>query len=561
MAVDPRKVLDLFEEAEHIRRPYEQDWRDLAAHALPRDYREWIAGPSMMTNSGSMQDARRVAFDSTAARALSMFVAICERLATPRTQKWHMLQPSLPELRRQRAVKEYFDQANRVLWDERYKPAAAFSTAQSNAYQSLGLYGNGPKFITKRRKTAIVPKPGLHYIPVRMSSMYVLQDEDFEVNYFFRLLKLNARQAARKFGFDNLPVRVRAELAKEGNRSEQTLFEFVHAVMPADDYDPEALDRRRLPWMGCYVAKTEKESVGEPVGYLSRPYVFARTFTSAEEPYGVSPGMQAYPSIMTASQIKKTMLKQGQKAVEPSYLAYDDGIISGPVDMRPNKITYGGLNAQGEELIKPVKVGDFRVAEVLLQDERKDIISAFYADLFEKLMEDPNLTATQVVNIVADRAAILSPLMGKLQSEDAGPTIERELVVLQELGLLPEMPPELVEAQGEYTIEFTSPAAKAERAEEVAGFQRTVEFAMGVAQATGDSRPLRRFNFDAAIPEIAETQAVPQRWMKSDEQLDAEEEAEQGQQETQQLIDTAPALASVASTAMKLGAQTPKPAR
>lgn len=557
MAIDGKRILTLFKDAETIREPYEDDWRMLAAHALPRDYREWQnQGMSPVYSAGrGPREARQIAYDATAAKALDIFVAICERLATPRTQKWHKLEPSLPELKRSRAVREYFEEADRILWAQRYRPSAGYVSAQSNAYQSLGLYGNGPKFITKRKPSAQNPQAGLMYIATRMSSMFVLQDENFEINTFFRRLRYNARQAKSAFGADNLPDYVKRE-ADKASPSESMFFTFLHCVMPSPDYDEKALDRRALPFTGVYVDAKEGKIVKDPEGYLSKPFVFARTFTSAEECYGVSPGMRAYPAIVTASQIKKTMLKQGQKAADPVLLAHDDGVMSGPVDQRPGRVIYGALDAQGRRLIQPMETGNFRVAENLLAEERQDIIEAFYAHMFEKIMEDPKLTATQVVNIVADRAAILSPLMGKLQTEDTGPTLEREMVLLAEMGLLPEMPPELIEAKGEYSIEYTSPMAKAEKAEEVAGFQRTVEFAMNVATATQDPTPLRRFNFERAIPEIARIQAVPEGWLKTDEEMaeDAgQTEAAQGQQ---QLVDAAPALASIATTAMKVNAGT-----
>lgn len=560
MKLEAERIVALFNEAEQLRQPYEEDWRMLAAHALPRDYREWSNTGSALAFAGanSVRETRQVSFDATAAKALDIFVAICERLATPRNQRWHKLEASDPALNRQRAVAEWFEAADRKLWAARYRSTAGFVTAQANAYQSVGLYGNGPKFITKRKPMTHDPRPGLRYITTRMSSTYVLQDENGDINYFFRLLRYNARQARNAFGEASLPDAVRSELTKP-NPSETMLFPFVHAVLPASDYDPGALDRRRMPWVGCHVSLKDKKFVREHEGYLTKPFIFARTFTSAEEAYGVSPGLRAYPAIVTASQIKKTMLKQGQKAVDPPLLLHDDGVLSGPVDQRPGRAIFGGVNAQGRPLVQPLQVGDFSVAENLLAGERQDIVEAFYAHLFEKLMEDPNLTATQVVNMVADRAALLSPLMGRLQTEDTGPTIERELSLLVEMGELPELPPELIEAKGEYSITYTSPQAKAERAEEVAGFQRAVEFAMGVASATQDPTPLKRFNFDKAIPDIARIQGVSSEWLKDDDEMAEAENAQAEAAQAQQLTDAAPALASIATTAMKLNAgQTPR---
>lgn len=222
--------------------------------------------------------------------------------------------------------------------------------------------------------------------------------------------------------------------------------------------------------------------------------------------------------------------------------------MNGEVDLRPGAINYGGVSRDGKLLIQPLRGGDFRVGEVLLQDERRDIEDSFFVTLFQILTETPEMTATEVMERVAEKAALLSPTMGRIQSEFLGPTIEREIDVLNELGLLPEMPPELVEAQGEYEVVYTSPLAKSMYAEEVSGFMRSVETSLNIAQATQDMSALDHYNFDVAIPEMADYMAVPSRWMASLDDIKAKREARTQQAETQQMIDAAPAAASVAKT-------------
>jgi len=251
--------------------------------------------------------------------------------------------------------------------------------------------------------------------------------------------------------------------------------------------------------------------------------------------------------------MKKTNLKQGNKAVDPVLLAHDDNVLNGEVDLRPGAVNYGGGDKQGRALIVPLRGGDFRVAEALLQDERRDIEDSFFVTLFQILTQTPEMTATEVMERVAEKASLLSPTMGRLQSELLGPMIEREIDLLAEMGVLPDMPPELVEAQGEYEIVYTSPLAKSMYAEEVSGFMRAVEMSLNIANATQDMSQLDHFNFEDAIPEISDYMAVPSRWMNSKDDIKAKRGERQRQAEQQQLMQNAPALASAAKTAADMG--------
>jgi hypothetical protein len=192
---------------------------------------------------------------------------------------------------------------------------------------------------------------------------------------------------------------------------------------------------------------------------------------------------------------------------------------------------------------------------VLLQDERADIEDSFFVTLFQILTDTPEMTATEVIENVAEKAALLAPTMGRLQSEKLGPTIEREIDLLDEMGVLPEMPPELIEANGEYDIAYTSPLAKSLQAEDVSGYMRAVEFAMNTANATQDPSHLDHFDFDTSLPEIANIMSVPVRWMSDEKAVKAKRANRQEQAQNAELMANAPALASAAKTAADMGSQ------
>lgn len=552
---DARDMVKRYEDAKSVRSPHENDWRMASAYCLPRHFNAWQTNGPTGYNGNGAAAARRFAFDNTGVRALPKYVSILTRLCTPTSQRWHKLSATNADLMKIRSVKVYFDSLTELLFKLRYDTKARFQQSISEVYASLGVYGTGPLYVGQRTRKPLDKKGGLLYKACPLRDVFILCDDEGSVDTVFRRFWLTARQFRQKFAdIETAPSPVKAELDNP-NPSDSKYFEFVHVVHPRSDYDPNAIDVRRHPVVGSYICVEAQQYVGEEEGYRSFPYLTPRTFTEADDAYGYSPAMQALPALGSVSTIKKTILKQGQKAVDPVILAHDDGVMNGGMDLRPGAVNYGAIDAQGRKLVDALPPGNFAVGEKLLQDERDDINDSFFVKLFEILVDKPDMTATEVIERSADKASLLAPTMGRLQTELLGPDIEREIDVLDELGLLRglEMPPELVEAQGEYDVVYTSPLAKGMYAEEVSGFNRTVEVAIQLAQATGNPEPLDHFDFDVAIPELADRMSSPARWMRDEKAVAAVRASRAQAQQQQQVMDNMPAMASVAKTAADAG--------
>jgi hypothetical protein len=227
-------------------------------------------------------------------------------------------------------------------------------------------------------------------------------------------------------------------------------------------------------------------------------------------------------------------------------------VLGGQIDQRPGKVNYGMVTKDGKSLIAAMPTGNFQVGEILLQDERRDIEDSFFVTLFQILQESPEMTATEVIERVAERASLLAPTMGRIQAEFLGPCIEREMGMLMELGEMPPLPPELVEARGEYDVQYTSPLAKGMYAEQVSGYMRTKEMAIAEAQLTGDMSALDLFDNDVAIPEIADYMAVPARWMSSPEAVQAKRADRAAKNQEAMMVQNAAGLAAAGKTAQDM---------
>jgi hypothetical protein len=181
-------------------------------------------------------------------------------------------------------------------------------------------------------------------------------------------------------------------------------------------------------------------------------------------------------------------------------------------------------------------------------EQRRGVINdAFLVTLFQILVDQPQMTATEVLQRAQEKGALLAPTIGRQQSEALGPMIERELAILARAGMLPPMPEELIEAEGEFEIEYDSPLSRAQRSEEALGIQRTIELVSPLAEA----QPQLLDNFD--IDEVARRapDVFGVSWMlRGQEQVQAIRQRRQQQEQAEQALQAAPVAAeSVAKIA------------
>jgi hypothetical protein len=123
--------------------------------------------------------------------------------------------------------------------------------------------------------------------------------------------------------------------------------------------------------------------------------------------------------------------------------------------------------------------------------------------------------------------------------------IEREIDVLSKQNLLPPMPQALLDAKGEYRIEYDSPLTRAQRAEEASGLMRTIETALNVVNVTQNPEPLDFFNWDIIIPEISAIQGVPAKWMRDMKVVQGIRQGRAKQAQQDQMVQAAPGAAAM----------------
>ena len=520
---------------------WDDQWEEAAARVLVADKDKFLSRQSALVGGGGRKNTELM-FDSTAAFAAQRFSSVIESLATPQNSIWHRLKAIDPVLRRNRAARLFFDELSDVLFQYRYRPVANFVGNSQQVYLSLGVYGNGILYIDQPDETK-----GLRYRNVHLAEAYFVENHARIVDTVYRVELMTARQIVQMKGWD-VPQDV-TDKAKNAQQSEEK-YEVLHCVYPRTDRDPQRKDAKGMKFASLYILVAKKHQLSEG-GYNSFPYAVTRYTQSSGEVYGRGPAQWALPAIKTLNEQKKTVLKQGHRIVDPVLLSHDDGSL-GTFSLKAGAMNPGGVNKDGKPLVHVLPTGNIAVGDKMMEMERAISNDAFLITLFQILIDTPQMTATEVLQRAQEKGMLLAPTAGRMQAEFLGQLIEREIDLLARQGLLPRIPPILLEAEAEYRIEYDSPMARMQRAEKAAGFNRALSNASEYAKMTGDMEALDWFNFDTAMPEILDINGAPVAWTRTADEV-AEKRASRAEaMQAQQAVDAAPAMASVAKTAAEV---------
>jgi hypothetical protein len=509
-------------------------WEEIAELILPSSRNTFFYGN--FNWPGQKKTDRQV--DASGMLALHRFAAILDSLLTPRNMIWHQLGPDADYLMKDRNVRLWYEAATAALFKARYSSIANFSSQNQQIYQSLGAFGTGAMFVDQAVNSWNVPIPALRYRACPIGEMFIHENHQGQVDGFIRWFRLTARQAYQKWG-DGMPATLKAAM----DAKSQMTYNFLHHVCPRSDYDPYRLDLKGKPFRSVYVS-IEGRCLLEEGSYRMMPTAISRYDQTPGEVYGRSPAMMVLPALKTLNAEKTTFLKQGHRAADPVLLIADDGLTD--FNMRPGAKNVGGWSTDGKPLVGILPTGDIQISKEMMADEKGLINDAFLVTLFQILTESPQMTATEVVERTNEKGILIAPTVGRQQSEYLGCMIPREIDLLESFGGLPPKPPVLKEANVlQHNVIYTSPLSRAQRAQEIAGFQRTLQVTLEVVNATQDPSPLDNFDLDVATIETAQIQAVPERWMASPEMVRQKRAGRAQAAKQQQQIQAMPAQAAM----------------
>jgi hypothetical protein len=535
---EQRIVADILQEFSQFttwRNVFAGQWEETAALLLPTSRNTFFYGN--FNWPGQKKTDQQI--DGTGALALHRFCAIADSLVTPRNMFWHGLENETDYIMKDRRARLWYEATTRKLFKLRYAATANFAGQNYNNWQSLGAFGNATMFVDKLDNRHFHGLRGLRYKAVPLGETFYGENHQGIVDRLVRWFRLTAYQAAQKWGIERLP----ANLVPALQQNSQWRYNFLHCVRPREDYDPERVDAKGMPFGSYYLSIEGQCLMQAEGGYRTFPYAISRYDQTPNEVYGRGPAQIVLPALKTLNAQKKVFLKQGHRAADPVLLTGDDGIVD--FKMQPGAMNKGGVNPDGKEMVKTLPTGNIQIAKEMMLEERNLIDDTFLVSLFKVLSEHPNMTATQVIELVNEKGMLVAPTLGRQHTEYVGSMVPRELDLAVDMGLIDPPPPVVREAREHYRVTDTSPLARAARANEAAGFIRTVETAKEIVNITQDPSYLDPFDFDVAIPDIATIQNTPEKWMAAPDKIAGKRDARAKAQARQEQIQAMPSQAAM----------------
>lgn len=521
------ETIHRFEQMKSYRGLFERQWSEIARRVLPR-------ADDFITKRAPGQRREEYIFDSTAQLALPSFAAAMESMLTPRTSKWHGLQPVDPAVAADDEVKRYCEQLRDFMFRLRYAPHANFASQTYEHYMGLGAFGTSGLFIQDALGK------GIRYQSIPLAELFIQEDSAGVVDTVYRKYELTSRQAYQKWG-EKLPEAIKKCVEKEPERR----FEFIHAVRPNTEIDKSKTNYKGMAFHACDVAIEGKIELSQG-GYRTMPYAVSRYTTSPREVYGRSPAWDAIADIKTLNEMSKTSLRFGQLVVDPPWVTADVDSLS-PFAMRPGAINSGYMTEQGQVLAKSIAPESNPNFTLEMANQRRESINrAFLVTLFQILVDTPQMTATEAMLRAQEKGALLAPTVGRQQSEFLGPLITRELDILQTSGAIPPLPDKLKNRGGFLEIVYDSPLTRAQKAEEGVGIMRTLEALTPLANI--DQAVLGVVNAERTFRRLADINGAPMDMLNTVEEMQAKQQAQQQQMDMQTMMQAAPIAAQTAKT-------------
>ena len=531
------------------RSQFESHWQDIADVMRPQAY------PFTATDGDQGKKRTSKMFDAVPPLALEKHAAVLEALLSPRNQVWSKLATTDEGLQEDIEVQRYLDAVNKMLFRVRYRPQSNMASQLAESYLNLGAFGTQALYISDDVGRGIIYRScGLH-------NLLIGEDHQGMVDRVFRHYNFTAEQAVQAFAgrdpsraerdaaFAKLPMAIRSAYEAKNQTSK---FPFMQAVVPRSNVEDGRRDFAGMAYASLDIFMGDSTTVSER-GYRVMPYCVSRYTKGTEELYGRSPAMMVLAAVNTANRMKKAIVKGAERAVDPPLMVMDDSLA--PFNLTSGAMNYGTLGEGGQELVKAFNSGArVDIGADMLAAEHDLIREAFLLDVFQILKDSPVLTATQVLEMAKEKAALLSPIMGRQQSELFGPMTARELDILSAAGQLPPMPDALIEAGGEVTIEYQSPLSLAQRSESGVSILRTWEAVAPLAQTPEGQEAMRVFNITESMLELARINGYPAKALRSKDEIEALKAGDEQAAQTQQLLTAAPILAQSLESAAKVQA-------
>lgn len=530
------------------RRPFETMMQECAELLLPRQ--------SNFRNISQAVQGRTLhtrIFDEYAQQALEQGVSLFEGYVMPRGQIWQRWEFADDDLMKSQRVRAWTDAKNMQLFALRNDPRSGFTGQTHESIASLFAFGMQSMWPDIRRDVA-GNKVGLSYKSEFIGQIFVREDAQGLIETIHHAFPLRARQAVGKWG-DKAPEAARKAMQ---DKQPETELNFIHVITPNRQYEAGRLDAAGMPWAGCFLCKEDNE-IFQTGGYRVMPRIVSRFINAPNESYGRCPAFTILPAVRATQQMMVDIMVASELAARPPLGAADD-MMDQTIRYAAGEVTYGAIDARGQQKLRSlIEQADIQPAMAMLDKLHGHIDRAFFVDMLQ-IRNDlkSHVTDSQLYQREEEKGILLGPF-GNQETEWLSPQQEREIDLMDQLGLFDDMPGEIKEAMdggvGMKTV-YDNGLSRAQEAGAAAGYFRMREQYAGAAQNDPEAWAAfnRKYPPAKVLDKLGRINGVPASWEATDEERQA---AEASDAQRQSMQDALAALGPVTDAAKNLSSMAP----
>ena len=353
------------------------------------------------------------------------------------------------------------------------------------------------------------------------------------VQFFFRDLEWTAAKIVSKFGYENVPKKVKDAYDKPSNTDQR--INIVFAIFPREDKKDAdislPLSPEERPWGHIYFCHEGMEKLGDEGGYYENPVYSVPWRTVSGSQWGHGPGHVCLGDIKQLNQHRLMRTRAVEKAIDPANVTTERGLLSN-LDLGPRGLTV----LRDIDALRPYEgKANFSISTEEIMMYRESIRQAFFVDRLE-LKESPAMTATEVQVRYELMNRLLGPTMGRIKVNWLDRIVANVYSIERRAGRLLEMPEGLEELNPEIIIEFVGAMATSQKAQAA---NDLVQFAGDMASLSEAYSGLKYIvNEDELGRELARLKNIPEKVINGkDEAAQMKKDDEAMLQKQQQLAE------------------------
>jgi Bacteriophage head to tail connecting protein len=469
-------------------------------------------------------------FDGTAPWANEQLASGLHSFLTSPTDRWFNLEVENYDFMADDEVLLWLELVSDIIYDQYCKPVVNTNDTLHESYQDLGSFGTSVIYQDWNEKTG-----ALIFRSYSLGDCWIQENSDGIVDTMFRRTLWTTRQITQEFGTGFRNIDTCKDLDMQ--------WEVIHAVFPRADRNNMKMDKLNKKFASFYFS-TEAKAIFRESGYDAFPYHVPRWMKRSGEPYGRSPAMTCLPDIKLVNAMEKVQLKSVQKIVDPPLMVPSDGFML-PIITTPGGLIFYETGTADNQMLRPLETkGRVDIGEDKMKQKRDHIMRCFYADWIQREKKKERQTATEVMDDRDEMLQLMSPILGRLQTELCGPMLVRSYNLLVAHSRIPPAPPQI--AKRILSISYVSPAAIAQLATKATAIRRFMEELIPLAQQMPDI--MDAIDPDEYAKQMALIQNVSRKILRSPEIIAQIRQQRAQQQQLAQAAATAqPAAEAVKS--------------